>query len=206
MWRRRVGFRMLSAWRAATQAAYAWPVYAVYAPRSASLHTSACVLKKSGSKYAKFVLLNARKKRKDKAKEKAASASKAPAHAREEDKKEGKVDTPKAPAPKTPEAPAPRPPPKVVAFPRPHASSKLAPRPTSFLHGDEARKARLVRLEEFRDEKGPEGERAGSLSASNVSIESTYSVLTQLYSRCAKWRSRHWPTALIALCSSRSCY
>ena len=67
-------------------------------------------------------------------------------------------------------APAASPPPKVVSFPRP--SARRIPRPTSFLRGEDADRARTVRLEEYKDGQGKDGERVGRLAATDVTVES----------------------------------
>ncbi|WFD43312.1 hypothetical protein MPSI1_001973 [Malassezia psittaci] len=59
---------------------------------------------------------------------------------------------------------------KVVTFSRPFARRQA--RPTSFLRGNDADRARIVRLEEYKGGKGQDGERAGRLKASDVRIES----------------------------------
>ncbi|WFC99222.1 hypothetical protein MYAM1_001966 [Malassezia yamatoensis] len=58
---------------------------------------------------------------------------------------------------------------RINTFPKPYMRRQA--RPTSFLRGSDADRARMVRLEEYKGGKGRDGERAGRLNASDVRIE-----------------------------------
>lgn len=143
------------------------------------IHMSANVQKKGSSKYAKWVMLNSRNKRSN---ERASKPSKSTAtRAANKKAKSDKTKSSKAlskkvqpeSVPKPEPTPVQTPPPKVVSFPR--ISARRAARPTSFLRGVDAERARTIRLEEFENGLGKDGERAGRLAASDISVESKLS-------------------------------
>ena len=174
---------MSAAWRRWLGLAVVSEPRALYVP-SRTLHSTSCAPKKAASKYTKYMMLNARNKRSSE------RASKTPrpepaAKATKKTKKEKAVSEKMAnsgekadSAPKpavvaassAAPAPAASPPPKVVSFPRP--SARRIPRPTSFLRGEDADRARTVRLEEYKDGQGKDGERVGRLAVSDVTVES----------------------------------
>lgn len=171
---------MLAAWR--------WPIalamqrgFGIVDMPAHSFHSSASVSKKSTSKYTKLMLLNARHKRNNDRAAKASSQSKPRTKKAESGKATQSKSLKKTEDVNTAveqKVPEPTPPSKVVSFPRP--SVRRTSRPTSFLRGDDANKARTVRLEEYHDGTGDGGERVGRLAASDISIESTCRQLIQL--------------------------
>ena len=175
---------MSTAWGRWLGRAVASEPRALYAS-SRMLHSTPCVPKKAASKYTKYMMLNARNKRSSERASKAPRpepATKASKKTKKEkavsekmaksDEKAESAPTPAVvPASSATSAPAAPPPPKVVSFPRP--SARRIPRPTSFLRGEEADRARTVRLEEYKDGKGRDGERVGRLAATDVSVNST---------------------------------